>query len=84
VSSQDEIGAVWEKHHIAVTVYDMSNECRLAAVIVQQRKLLESADELAKWANGVQKRLLDALHAHHYNDVSPMDCPACRKVVNGE
>jgi hypothetical protein len=53
----------------------------LKAKVAHQRRLLESADELAKWANGVQQRLLDALHSHHMNDLSPFDCAACRSVV---
>lgn len=55
----------------------------LKAKVKHQRELLEKADELAKWAMDVQKRLLAVLHERHYQWWPATECPKCRSVVNG-
>jgi hypothetical protein len=41
----------------------------------------ETARHLQFKAEATLKRVLDALHNHHYNDESPANCAACRKVL---
>ena len=40
---EEKINAVWAEHHVVPTGADMSNECRLAAVIISLREKIARA-----------------------------------------
>lgn len=48
MASEAEIAAVWRDHHVEPTGADMSNECRLAAVILTLRAQLTTAQSRVK------------------------------------